>query len=93
MPFEPGQSGNPSGRSKKSNKAAGMAREHTEAAIKVYIESLKSADEKIRLDAATKILERGWGKPQEYVEVSGDEENPLRQKITIELIRANPGSV
>ena len=87
MPFEPGQSGNPSGRSKKSNAAAGKCREHTDKAIAVLIKSLASEKEDVALKAAEQILNRGWGKPQEYVEVSGDEENPLRQKITVELIR------
>jgi hypothetical protein len=92
MAFKPGESGNPGGKAKKSNRAAGMAREHTEKAIQVYIASLASEDERIRLDAATKLLERGWGKAQEYVEVSGDEENPITTKITVELVRANTGS-
>lgn len=77
------------GRPKKSNRAAGMAREHTEAAIQVYIKSLASEDERVALDAATKLLERGWGKATEFLEVGGDEENPIRHKVTVELIRAN----
>lgn len=93
MAFEPGESGNPSGRPKKSNKAAGMAREHTEKAIQVLVKQLDSPKEEIQHKAAESLLSRGWGKPQEYVELSGDEDNPLRHKVIIELVRANTGSV
>lgn len=93
--FDQGISANPGGRPKKSNRAAGMCREHTEKAVEVLIKSLSSEKEDVRLKAAEQILNRGWGKPQEYVELSGDEDRPLLTKIEVVLRRAdsNPGSV
>lgn len=88
MPFKPGQSGNPDGARRKSNKVAGMCRAHTEEAVKALIESLADPKNEVRIKAAEAILNRGWGKPQEFVEVSGDEENPLSHKFTVEFVRA-----
>lgn len=77
MVFKPGQSGNPSGRARKSNKAAGMAREYTEASIKTLVQNLTSDKGEIQIKAAVELLNRGWGKPQEYIELSNDPENPV----------------
>lgn len=93
MGFEPGQSGNPSGRSKKSNKAAGMAREYTEAAIAVHIKNLKSDDADTAHKAAEAILARGWGKPQEYVEHSNDPDAPLNLLVSYIDRNSNPEGV
>lgn len=95
MAFEPGQSGNPEGRPRKSNKAAGMAREQTEKAVQVLINALADDKTENRIKAAESLLNRGWGKPQEYVELSGDDEKPIHAKLVVEFIKpnANPGSV
>jgi len=89
MPFKPGESGNPGGKQRKSNKASGMCRDNTDKAIQVLIDKLSSAKEDVQLKAAVEILNRGWGKPQEYVELSGDEESPLLTKIEVVLKRAD----
>lgn len=93
MPFEPGNQYAKGPR--KSNRAAGMAREHTEKAIQVLVNQLDSPKDETKFKAASELLSRGWGKPQEFVELSGDEENPLLTKIEVVLKRAdnNPGSV
>jgi len=87
--FEQGKSANPGGRPKKSNMLAGMAREHTEAALKVIVECLADEKAETRLKAAEILHNRGWGKAQEFVEVSGDGENPLLTKIEVVLKRAD----
>jgi HEAT repeat protein len=91
MPFAEGNNANPGGRPKgsKGTHAARLARNHDEAAIDVLVALLKSENETVRGNAANSILDRGYGKPKEFVELSGDEDNPIRAKITVELIRGN----
>jgi uncharacterized protein DUF5681 len=57
--FKPGVSGNPGGRPKG---IAAKAREHTDRALEVFVEGLEDPDVKVRLIAAEKILDRGYGK-------------------------------
>lgn len=59
-PFPKGVSGNPGGRPKG---IAAKAREHADRAIEVLAEALADADPKVRIAAADKILDRGYGKP------------------------------
>jgi len=73
MPFVKGQSGNPSGGPKKANKAAMLARQNTEAAVKALVRSLSDKSGSVRNDAAAKLLDRGWGKPKEFVELTGED--------------------
>ncbi len=91
MPFEPG---NKLGgqKPKKSNKVAGMAREQTEAAINRLIQALGNPDDNVAIKAANSLLDRGWGKPQEYVEHSGDEENPISHNLIVKFVVPNPNT-
>lgn len=85
-PFAPGQSGNPGGRPKESNKVKELARVHTERAIEVLAESL--ADPKLKVSAAQALLDRGWGKAAQII--SGDDDAPVRVIATIERIIVSP---
>lgn len=71
MPYKPGESGNPSGRTKKFvkkyNKFAGRCRTLSPRALKVLEEQLESDDEKLRFLAAKEILDRAWGRPMQAV--------------------------
>ena len=51
-----------------------LARVHTETALKVLagIMSAVDAQPSARVAAATAILNRGWGQPQQAVELSGE---------------------
>lgn len=83
MPFEPGKSGNPSGRPKVNTFVRDLAREHTEAAIKALAEALK--DDRHRVAAATALLDRGWGKPVQ--EVTGADGGPLLGSIEVRYVK------
>ena len=73
MAFQPGQSGNPGGRPKGEGRLREAAREHTDAALAVLIESLSHEDKRIALKAAELLLDRGWGKaPQALAGQDGE---------------------
>lgn len=62
-PFQPGQSGNPGGRPKMPDALkARIAKLASKDAVDVLQNALKSADEKVRLQAAGMLMDRAWGK-------------------------------
>lgn len=88
MPFAPGQSGNPSGRSKESARIKALAASKAESAINKLANIMEtSLEEKNVIAAANALLDRGIGKPAQSVTVGGDEENPVRT-ISEVLLRA-----
>jgi Family of unknown function (DUF5681) len=70
-PFKKGQSGNPGGRPKIPDEVKEAARAHTEEAITVLVEVMKDtkAPPSARVSAAGAILDRGWGRPQQSVDM------------------------
>jgi hypothetical protein len=77
MAFQPGQSGNPSGRPKENAELKAAAREHTQAALAVLVEALADEDTKTRIVAANSLLDRGYGKPTQAI--AGDPDGPAMQ--------------
>lgn len=52
---------------------ASLAREHTETAIKTLADLMLNAEENaVRKAAADSLLDRGWGKPAQAVDHSGE---------------------
>lgn len=70
MKWEKGQSGNPGGRPKADHNLRELARLHTEAALQtlVTVMSDTEAPPSARARAAAEILDRGHGKPTQYIE-------------------------
>jgi hypothetical protein len=67
---------------------AGLARSHTEKALLTLVSAMDSDDERVRVDAASRILDRGYGKPAQSVEVMGDEDGgPVQHCIQVEFVR------
>lgn len=74
---------------RKGTVLAGRCREFTDKCVDVLVECLADVDPSIRLKAVEQLLNRGWGKAPQQITLSGDEDNPVRHKVTIELIRPN----
>lgn len=90
MAFQPGQSGNPGGRSKESTRIKALAASKAESAInKLALIMENSIDEKNVIAAANALLDRGIGKPAQ-VHIGGDEGDPPIQISSIALTAVDP---
>lgn len=71
-PWKPGQSGNPRGRPKKDYLLSELAQEKTEEALTnlCQIMNNKSASANARVAAAAEILDRGWGRAPQSLELN-----------------------
>lgn len=73
--WKPGQSGNPGGRSPRvgpnGESIAELARAHTTEALATLVEvcNAKTGEHRDRIAAANAILDRGWGKPKESMDL------------------------
>ena len=77
MAFQPGQSGNPGGRPKEDSEVKALARTAGPEAIEKLLELMRGDDRRTALAAAQALLDRGFGKPSQAVEMSGPDGEPL----------------
>src|SRR5262245_35698251 len=68
--FKPGHSGNPGGRPKLPMALRDGMRSLADDAMRVLEDALASEDERVRLMAAAQILDRGYGKPNQTVDMN-----------------------
>jgi HEAT repeat protein len=71
MAFQKGQSGNPGGRPKECAEVKALAREHGAEAIAKLVELMRGEDARVAKAAADALLDRGFGKPAQSMELSG----------------------
>lgn len=67
-----------------------IARQHTNTAIGVLVESMHSDDEKIRLQAAQAVLDRGWGKPTQDHTHSVRQVHEMSEEELLQLLGLGP---
>ncbi len=73
--WKPGQSGNPGGRPKEIAEVRRLAREYTAEAIETLAEIMadEKAPESSRIEAANSLLDRGYGRPVQAVDLEVSE--------------------
>jgi hypothetical protein len=72
MRFQKGQSGNPGGRPKEDPEVKLLARQHTKEAVERLVYWMRSENPKASVTASQALLDRGFGKPAQSVQVTGD---------------------
>ena len=70
MPFEKGKSGNSSGRPKVDKEIRDLARQHGPDAIEKLVEHMNSEDTRLSQSAAIALLDRGFGKPSQSMDMT-----------------------
>ena len=68
-----GESGNPGGRPSGLGEIRDIARQHTDAAISTLVRAMgdDKASPSAQVAAASALLDRGWGRPQQSIKAEG----------------------
>ena len=87
----PGQSGNPGGRPKREGEIRQLAQSNTRAVFMRLLEiATKGKDERSVVLACNAILDRGWGKPAQTLELVARHQWAGEDLITITSANAPP---
>jgi hypothetical protein len=79
MKFPKGQSGNPGGRPKALGEVQELARQYAPAAIAELARlALKAKNETARIAAIRELLDRGYGRSRQAMEISAPAGDPLQ---------------
>jgi hypothetical protein len=82
MRFEKGQSGNPGGRPKAERNVRELAQQHTAEAIEALVDVVRTGKPAERVQAATALLDRGWGRPSTAIEMTSTVKTSLVDLLT-----------
>jgi hypothetical protein len=77
MAFVKGQSGNPSGRPKEDSEVKQAARAYGLEAVHKLAELMRGDNPKVSREAAVALLDRGFGKPKQTTELTGEDGGPI----------------
>lgn len=81
--FQPGRSGNPSGRKKITEDVKAFAKAHSIEAIKCVLDVMRAtADDRVKLAAAQTILDRGYGRP-----APSADPDEIKSGVTIQIVQ------
>lgn len=84
----PGAGRKPGAVSKAKRELAAMAKDKAERALEVLADIMERGEsDAARVSAANAILDRGYGKPSQAMQIGGDPENPLPAAIAVHFVK------